>query len=57
METLEATILPLVIRALLIGGGALLLWAAPASVVGLLVMFVGLVFTVGGFTLEKTSHF
>ena len=34
-----------------------LLWAAPVSVAGLALMFVGLVCAVGAFTLEKTQQF
>jgi len=37
--------------------GALLLWAAPVSLAGLALMFVGLVCAVGGLTLEKTEQF
>jgi hypothetical protein len=37
--------------------GALLLWAAPVSLSGLALMFVGLVCGVGGLTLEKTQQF
>ena len=37
--------------------GALLLWAAPVSLAGLLLMFVGLVCAVGALTLEKTEQF
>jgi len=45
------------VRALLIGAGTLLLWAAPVSVPGLVLMFVGLVCAVGALTLEKTQQF
>jgi len=44
-------------RALLMCAGALLLWAAPVSLAGLLLMFVGLVCAVGALTLEKTRQF
>jgi hypothetical protein len=37
--------------------GALLLWAAPVSVTGIALMFVGLLCAVGAFTLEKTQQF
>ena len=37
--------------------GALLLWAAPVSIGGLLLMLVGLVCAVSAFTLEKTQQF
>jgi len=37
--------------------GALLLWAAPVSVAGLMLMLVGLVCAVSGLTLEKTQQF
>lgn len=46
-----------VVRALLMVAGALLLWAAPVSVAGLVLMFVGLVCAVGALTLEKTQQF
>jgi len=34
--------------------GAVLLWAAPVSIAGILLMLVGLVCAVSAFTLEKT---
>jgi hypothetical protein len=37
--------------------GALLLWAAPVSIAGLALMFVGLICAVSAFTLEKTQQF
>ena len=45
------------VRALLICAGTLLVWAAPVSISGLRVMFVGLVCAVGALTLEKTQQF
>jgi hypothetical protein len=38
-------------------GGVLLLWAAPISVAGLVLMFIGLVCAVCALTLEKTQQF
>jgi hypothetical protein len=49
---IRANVFPFVIRALLFAVGALLLWAAPASAAGLLVMLVGLVCAVTGLTLQ-----
>lgn len=57
MTALPPATLHLFIRALLICVGALLLWAAPVSIVGLVLMFVGLVCAVGALTLEKTQQF
>lgn len=47
----------IVMRLFLMCCGALLLWAAPVSLAGLALMFVGLVCAVGGLTLEKTQQF
>jgi len=47
----------ILVRALLICGGAVLLWTAPISIAGLVLMFVGLVCTVGALTFEKTQQF
>ena len=52
MEAIRDNAFPFVIRALLLIVGALLLWVAPASVAGLLVMLVGLVCAVTGLTLH-----
>ena len=54
---MESTPLHFALRALITLAGALMLWAAPTSVVGLVVMFGGLVCAVGGLTLEKTRQF
>ena len=45
------------VRAILIGMGALLLWAAPVSVAGIGLMFIGLVCAVGALALEKIEQF
>jgi len=47
----------LIIRLLLLCAGALLLWAAPVSIAGLALMFVGLLCAVSALTLEKTQQF
>ena len=52
MDAIRANAFPFVIRALLLMVGALLLWVAPASVAGLLVMLIGLVCAVTGLTLH-----
>ena len=52
MEAIRDNAFPFVIRALLFMVGALLLWVAPASVAGLLVMLIGLVCAVTGLTLN-----
>jgi hypothetical protein len=57
MTSLRPEVLHFLIRAILMLAGALLLWAAPVSVGGLALMFVGLVCAVGAFTLEKTQQF
>ena len=57
MTSLGPGVLHILIRVLLMLAGALLLWAAPVSVTGLALMFVGLVCAVGAFTLEKTQQF
>jgi 1,4-dihydroxy-2-naphthoate octaprenyltransferase len=57
MTSLRPELLHILIRAILMLAGALLLWAAPVSIGGLALMFVGLVCAVGGFTLEKTQQF
>ncbi len=57
MEPLRSNSLHFFIRAVLMLVGALMLWAAPASVIGILVMLIGLVCAVGGLTLEKTRQF
>ena len=57
MTTLRPAVLHILIRVLLMLVGALLLWAAPVSVAGLALMFVGLVCAVGALTFEKTQQF
>lgn len=57
MPDLSPAVLHILIRVLLICAGALLLWAAPVSIAGLALMFVGLVCAVSGVTLEKTRQF
>ena len=57
MTTLHPDAFHFLIRALLICAGALLLWAAPVSVPGLVLMLVGVVCAVSAFTLEKTQQF
>jgi hypothetical protein len=52
METIRPNAVHFAIRAVLICVGALLLWEAPASVAGLVVMLVGLVCAVMGLTLD-----
>jgi hypothetical protein len=52
VEAIRTNAFPFVIRALLLFVGALLLWTAPASVAGLLVMLLGLVCAVTGLTLQ-----
>jgi hypothetical protein len=57
MTTFPTVTFHFLVRAVLMCVGALLLWAAPVSVAGLMVMLVGLVCAVSGFTLEKTRQF
>ena len=57
MEPFQSNAVHFVTRAVLMLVGALLLWAAPASVIGLVVMLVGLVCAVSGVALEKTRQF
>ena len=57
MEPSQSNVVYFVTRAVLMLVGALLLWAAPTSVIGLVVMFVGLVCAVSGLALEKTRQF
>ena len=47
----------ILVRALLMCTGAALLWAAPVSIAGLVLMLVGLVCAVGALTFEKTQQF
>jgi 1,4-dihydroxy-2-naphthoate octaprenyltransferase len=47
----------ILVRALLMCTGAVLLWTAPVSIAGLVLMFVGLVCAVGALTFEKTQEF
>ncbi|HXD21650.1 MAG TPA: hypothetical protein VN654_31810 [Vicinamibacterales bacterium] len=57
MTSLRPDVLHILIRVVLMLAGALLLWAAPVSVTGIALMFVGLLCAVGAFTLEKTQQF
>ena len=57
MEPFQSNVVYFVTRAVLMLVGALLLWAAPTSVIGLVVMLVGLVCAVSGAALEKTRQF
>jgi hypothetical protein len=60
MEPFQPPTVYFLTRALLMLVGALLLWAAPTSVIGLCIMLVGLVCAVSGMTgvtLEKTRQF
>jgi len=57
MEPFQSNAVHFVTRAVLMLVGGLLLWAAPTSVIGLVVMLVGLVCAVSGLALEKTRQF
>ena len=57
MISVRSNPLHTLVRAFLMLTGALLLWAAPVSIAGLVLMFVGLVCAVGALTLEKTQQF
>ena len=57
MTTLPPDSFHFLIRAVLMLAGAVLLWAAPVSIAGILLMLVGLVCAVSAFTLEKTQQF
>jgi hypothetical protein len=57
MPSVFTNVVHIVSRLVLMCCGALLLWAAPVSLAGLALMFVGLVCAVGGLTLEKTEQF
>ena len=57
METLRTNPVHILIRAVVMLVGALMLWAAPASVIGIFIMLIGLVCAIGGLTLEKTRQF
>jgi len=57
MPSVSSALVHILIRVVLLGSGALLLWAAPVSLAGLALMFVGLVCTVSALTLEKTQQF
>jgi len=57
MTSLRPDVIHILIRVVLMLAGALLLWAAPVSVTGIALMFVGLLCAVGAFTLEKTQQF
>ena len=52
MDAIRANAFPFVLRALLFLAGALLLWEAPTSIVGLVVMLIGLVCAITGLTLD-----
>jgi hypothetical protein len=52
VETVHASAFPFIIRVVLMMVGALLLWYAPASVVGIMLMLIGLVCAVAGLTLH-----
>jgi hypothetical protein len=52
VDAIRANAFPFVLRALLFLAGALLLWDAPTSIAGLVVMLVGLVCAVTGLTLD-----
>jgi hypothetical protein len=47
----------ILIRVVLMCAGVWLLWAAPVSIAGLVLMFIGLVCAVCALTLEKTQQF
>ena len=57
MLSISSDVIHILIRVVLMCCGALLLWAAPVSLAGLALMFVGLVCTVSALTLEKTQQF
>jgi len=57
MPSFSPAVLHILIRVLLMCAGALLLWAAPVSIAGLALMFVGLICAVSALTLEKTQQF
>ena len=57
MEPFQSNVVYFVTRAVLKLVGAQLLWAAPTTVIGLVVMLVGLVCAVSGLALEKTRQF
>lgn len=57
MPSVSSNVLHILIRVLLMCSGALLLWAAPVSLAGLALMFVGLVCAVSALSLEKTQQF
>ena len=52
METLHPSAVPFFLRVVLMTVGVVLLWMAPASVSGLLLMLVGLICAVTGLTLN-----
>jgi hypothetical protein len=57
MPSVSSALVHILIRVVLLCSGAFLLWAAPVSLAGLALMFVGLVCTVSALTLEKTQQF
>jgi hypothetical protein len=52
VETVHASAFPFIIRVVLMMVGAFLLWYAPASAVGIMLMLIGLVCAVAGLTLH-----
>ena len=57
MDSIHPEAIHFLVRAVLIAMGALMLWAAPVSVAGLVLMLVGVICAVSAFTLEKTEQF
>jgi 1,4-dihydroxy-2-naphthoate octaprenyltransferase len=57
MTSVPSDAFHILVRALLLCTGAVLLWTAPISMAGLVLMFVGLVCAVGALTFEKTRQF
>jgi hypothetical protein len=57
MEAVHTHSRHLALRAGVTAAGALMLFTAPASVLGILVMLIGLICAVGGLTVEKTREF
>lgn len=57
MEAIHTHPRHLALRAAVTLLGIVMLFTAPASALGMVVMLIGLVCAVGGFTLEKRSEF
>jgi uncharacterized membrane protein HdeD (DUF308 family) len=57
MEAVHTHPRHLALRAAVTVAGAVMLFTAPASALGLFVMLVGLICAVGGLTLEKAREF